>query len=124
MGASNLCNVRVYLHHVMDMWWEGEVRPRLRGRSALVRYADDIVLAFEYEEDARRVMDVLPRRFEKYGLRLNSSKTRLVNFKKPKDSNRNSDEEHEASSFDFLGFCHYWATSGNGYLVCRVEVSA
>lgn len=118
-GVISPLLANIYLHHVMDMWWEGEVRPRLRGRSALIRYADDIVLAFEYEEDARRVMDVLPKRFEKYGLRLNPSKTRLVNFKKLKDSNSKGDDEHEASSFDFLGFCHYWATSRNGYLVIK-----
>ena len=70
----------IYLHEVLDVWFEREVKPRLRGRAALIRYADDFVIVFETEEDARRVAEVLPKRFEKYGLRLHPEKTRLVRF--------------------------------------------
>ena len=74
----------VFLHEVLDTWFHQCVRPRLRGRAFLVRYADDAVLGFEYEDDARRVLAVLPKRFGKYGLTLHPEKTRLVEFRRPR----------------------------------------
>jgi len=73
----------VYLHYVLDVWFEQEVKPRLQGRAFLIRYADDFVIGFACEEDARRVLDVLPKRFGKYGLTLHPDKTRLVAFRPP-----------------------------------------
>ena len=73
----------VFLHYVLDEWFEREVQPRLKGRAFLIRYADDFVMGFTCEEDARRVMDVLPKRFEKYGLTIHPEKTRLVPFERP-----------------------------------------
>ena len=73
----------LYLHDVLDLWFEHEVKPRLRGRAFAVRFADDAVLAFEREEDARRMLAVLGKRFGKYGLRLHPEKTRLVDFRSP-----------------------------------------
>ncbi|HWT78300.1 MAG TPA: reverse transcriptase domain-containing protein, partial [Candidatus Methylomirabilis sp.] len=70
----------VFLHYVLDEWFEREVRPRLKGQAFLIRYADDFVMGFTREEDARRVLDVLPKRFAKYGLALHPEKTRLVPF--------------------------------------------
>ena len=74
----------VYLHEVLDQWFEHEVKPRLRGRAFEVRYADDAVLVFEHEDDARRVRRVLAKRLEKYGLRLHPDKTRMVDFRSPR----------------------------------------
>jgi len=82
-GVISPLLANIYLHEVLDEWFERDVRPRLQGRAQLVRYADDFVLVFEQEEDARRVMAVLPKRFGKYGLKLHSEKTRLVAFKRP-----------------------------------------
>ena len=73
----------IYLHEVLDKWFETEVKPRLQGRAHLIRYADDFVMVFASEDDARRVMDVLPKRFGKYGLTLHPEKTRLVRFHRP-----------------------------------------
>ena len=73
----------IVLHAVLDDWFEREVQPRLKGRSFLIRYADDFVMGFACEEDARRVMAVLPKRFEKYGLTIHPEKTRLVPFERP-----------------------------------------
>lgn len=77
----------VYLHYVLDLWFEREVRPRLRGKATLVRYADDFVIGFERKDDAERVMAVLPRRMGRYGLTLHADKTRLVPLHKT-DGNR------------------------------------
>ena len=107
----------VYLHEVLDMWFEHEVKPRLRGRAFEVRYADDAVLVFQHEEDARRVLGVLAKRLGKYGLRLHPEKTRMVEFCRPSKSKRGgSQREH---SFAMLGFTHYWGRSRKGRWVVK-----
>src|SRR5580658_3118348 len=73
-GVVSPVLANIFLHTVIDVWFAKEVCPRLRGRAHLVRYADDGVMLFEYEEDARRVMAVLPQRFGKYGLTLHPEK--------------------------------------------------
>ena len=82
-GVISPLLANVYLHEVLDVWFERDVKPRLKGRGFLVRYADDAVLLFSREEDARRVMEVLPKRFGKYGLTLHPEKTRLIEFQRP-----------------------------------------
>lgn len=106
----------IYLHHVLDDWFVKEVQPRLKGRSFLIRYADDFVIGCECESDARRVLAVLPRRFGRYGLNIHPEKTQLVKFGKPgpKGSPKGGN-----GTFDFLGFTHYWATSRRGYWVIK-----
>ena len=103
----------VYLHYVLDEWFDGEVQPRLAGKAYLIRYADDFVIGFTDESDAHRVMDVLPKRFGKYGLKLHPTKTRLVRFDKPDDRDGSSGKPE---SFDLLGFTHYWGRSRRGEL--------
>ena len=107
----------LYLHEVLDRWFEGEVKPRLKGRGFLVRYADDAVLGFEHEEDARRVMAVLSKRLARYGLTLHEQKTRLIDFRRP-DRGRPPDD-HDGSSFNMLGFTHYWARSRKGSWIIK-----
>src|SRR3990172_5790224 len=82
-GVISPLLANVYLHEVLDVWFERDVKPRLRGGAFLVRYADDAALVFSREDDARRVMEVLPKRFGKYGLALHPEKTRLVEFRRP-----------------------------------------
>jgi hypothetical protein len=98
----------VYLHEVLDTWFERDVKPRLQGRAFLVRYCDDFVMGFSCEDDARRVMDVLPKRFGRYGLTLHPEKTRLVRFRPP---HRSSQVSEKPGTFDLLGFTHYWGLS-------------
>jgi len=99
----------VYLHYVLDVWFEEVVKPRLRGQAFLIRYADDFVVGFACEEDARRVMEVLPKRFGKYSLTLHPDKTRLVPFVgRPPQSLPTAPTAVEPGTFDFLGFTHYW----------------
>jgi group II intron reverse transcriptase/maturase len=121
-GVISPLLANIYLHEVLDAWWERDVRPRLRGRAALVRYADDFVMVFETEEDARRVADVLSKRFEKYGLRLHPEKTRLVRFEKPDDREPPAGGSGEAS-FDLLGFTHFWAKSRKGNWVVKKKTA-
>jgi RNA-directed DNA polymerase len=114
-GVISPLLANIYLHYVLDVWFEQEVRPCLKGRAFLIRYADDFVMGFACEEDARRVLDVLPKRFGKYGLSLHPDKTRLVDFRRPSfGSGRGHSQGREPGSFDFLGFTHHWGRSRQG----------
>jgi RNA-directed DNA polymerase len=108
----------IYLHHVLDEWFETVVRPRLQGRSILVRYADDLVMAFEDFDSAKRVLEVLGKRLARYGLTLHPDKTRFIDFR----FKRPEGKHHPATSgttFDFLGFTHVWGRSRRGKNVVR-----
>jgi group II intron reverse transcriptase/maturase len=114
-GVISPLLANVYLHEVFDTWFEAEVRPRLKGRALVIRYADDVAIAFSSEQDARRVMDVLPKRFGKYGLTLHPEKTRLVPFRQP----RAEDDSEGPGSFELLGFTHFWGRSRRGSWVVK-----
>jgi len=101
----------VYLHNVLDVWFEREVKPRLRGEATLIRYADDFVIGFEHRDDAERVLAVLGKRMERYGLALHPDKTRLIAFARPRAPQRGG---KGPSTFDFLGFTFYWRQSRRG----------
>jgi group II intron reverse transcriptase/maturase len=109
----------IYLHEVLDCWYEEEVKPRMRGRTFLVRFADDFILGFERREDAEKVYRVLFRRFEKYGLSLHPEKTRLVRFGRPGATPEGPNQGPRAGTFDFLGFTHYWGKNRRGGRVVR-----
>jgi group II intron reverse transcriptase/maturase len=109
----------IYLHEVLDTWFEKDVKPRLRGKAFLIRYADDAVLGFATEEDARRVMEVIPKRFARYGLTIHPEKTRVVKFTKPDNTGAGDHTRNEDSTFNFLGFTHYWGKSLKGIPVIK-----
>jgi RNA-directed DNA polymerase len=124
-GVISPLLANIYLHEVLDEWFAHQVQPRLRGRAHLVRYCDDFVIVFEQEEDARRVLDVLPKRFGKYGLRLHPEKTRLVRFERPSRKPPGGVETQRPGSFDLLGFTHYWRRSREGnWVVYRKTASS
>ena len=115
-GVISPLLANIFLHDVLDEWFEQEVRPRLKGHAFLIRYADDFVMGFAREEDARRVLEVLPKRFEKYGLTVHPQKTRLVPFERPPaDPDRpGTSARTPPETFDLLGFTHYWDRSRKG----------
>ena len=110
-GVVSPLLANIYLHEALDVWFERDVRPRLKGRAFMVRYADDAVLVFSNEVDARRVLADLRERFSKYGLTLHPTKTRLLHFR-PRAGK--SDGGPGSESFDFLGFRHVWGRTRNG----------
>ena len=99
----------LFLHEVLDEWFVKTVKPRMKGKTVMVRYADDAVIICKRKEDTERIYKVLPMRFEKYGLKLHSEKTQLLDFTRPEDGQRKGN-----SSFTFLGFTHYWKKSQKG----------
>jgi len=108
----------IYLHHVLDLWVEREVKPRMRGPVCLIRYADDFVLCLKREDDARRVMEVLPKRMAKYGLALHPDKTHLLPFARPLAGQQSG---KGPANFDFLGFTAYWRRSHRGTWVLGLK---
>jgi hypothetical protein len=120
-GVLSPLAANVYLHDVLDVWFEEAVKPCLKGRAFLVRYAADFVMGFACDEDARRVLDVLPKRFGKYGLTIHPDKTRLVPFQRPscRPAQPGSPEVPRPGSFDFLGFTHSWSRSQRGNWVVK-----
>ena len=115
-GVISPLLANVYLHEVLDRWFERDVRPRLRGPGFLVRYADDFVMAFAEREDAERVLAVLGKRLAKHGLQLHPEKTRLLDFRRPRG-------ETKPGSFVFLGFTHYWAPSRRGTPIVQLKTA-
>jgi len=109
----------IYLHYVLDEWFEHEVKPRLRGRAAEIRYADDFILCFQYREDAERVLAVLPKRFAKYGLTLHPEKTQLLAFGRSALPSR--PDAPQPATVDFLGFTHVCARSRRGRFTIHVR---
>ena len=110
----------LYLHHVLDVWFEQEVKPRLRGHAFEIRYADDAVLCFQYREDAQKVLRVLAKRFAKFGLTLHPQKTRLVEFGRHALA-RTQRSGGKPTTFDFLGFTHICARSRRGKFTVHVK---
>ena len=121
-GVISPLLANIVLHYVLDEWFEKEVRPCLKGEAFLIRYADDFVIGVARDDDARRIMEVLPKRMSKYGLTVHPEKTRLVRFQ-PADEASSETQDRETTdppTFDFLGFTHYWGrTQKGGWVVKR-----
>ena len=127
-GVISPLLANIYLHYVLDEWFEKQVKPVMRGKCRLVRYADDFVIVFQLKYDADRVMAVISKRFEKYGLTVHPEKTKLIDFRAPSHSERHrerasKDDESQGNkpgTFDLLEFTHYWGkTQKGGWVVKR-----
>jgi len=115
-GVISPVLANIYLHHVLDEWFVNEVKPRMQGYCFIVRFADDFIIGCQQEADAKRIMEVIPKRFEKFGLTIHPEKTKLIPFRKPAS---NKEVSKGGVTFDFLGFTHYWARARNGYWVIK-----
>lgn len=104
----------VYLHYVLDMWFEKVIKPKLRGRARLIRYCDDFIIMFQFEDDAKRVYEVLPKRLGKFGLEIEPNKTRILPFGRFKGTK---------DTFDFLGFTHYNSKTRTGKYTVGHKIS-
>ena len=97
----------IFLHYVLDLWFEKRVKRQVRGVCSLVRYADDFVCMTQYEEDAQSVLQAIRERFAEFDLALHPEKTRVISF--GRNERRNAQrEQRRPNTFDFLGFTHYW----------------
>ena len=107
----------IFLHYVLDDWFVKEVEPRMKGKCFLIRYADDFIIGFQLESDAKRIMEVLPKRFNRFELSLHPEKTKLIPFGKPAKSGK------PKGTFDFLGFTFYWGKTLKGYWVIKKQTA-
>lgn len=113
----------IYLHEVLDKWFVDSVQPACSGRTFIVRYADDFIMGFEHLKDAQKVLRVIAKRFARFGLEINTKKTRLVNFTEPIRS-WEGQTSPKPETFDFLGFTHYWGKSRTGSYAVKKKTSA
>ena len=107
----------IFLHYVLDDWYVKEVQPRMKGKCFLIRFADDFIMGFQMESDAKRLMEVLPERFNRFELELHPEKTKLIPFGKPPRSGK------PKGSLDFLGFTFYWGKSLKGNWVIKKQTA-
>lgn len=124
-GVSPILS-NLFLHEVLDTWFEREVKPRLKGEAVLCRFADDAVILCKRLDDAQRVMAVLPKRFEKYGLTLHPDKTCLIRFTRPPygKGRRRGEDESWPGPVDLLGFTLYWGRSRRGHWLVRLKTAS
>lgn len=139
-GVISPLLANIFLHYVLDEWFVREIQPRLKGRAFLIRFADDFVIGCELEVDARRLMEVLPKRFAKHGLTIHPGKTKLIEFGRPRNrppaqgttsaspntppaSKPGEESGSGKGTFDFLGFTHYGARSRKGFWVIQRRTS-
>jgi RNA-directed DNA polymerase len=111
----------VYLHEVLDLWFEEVVRPRMKGEVALYRFADDFVVCFQSRSDAERFLQVLPKRFAKYGLTLHPDKTRLIRFGRFAVQDSDKDGKRKPDTFSFLGFTFYCGKTRWGKFTVKLK---
>jgi group II intron reverse transcriptase/maturase len=109
-GVASPLLANIFLHYVLDVWFEERVAPRLKGRSSLIRFADDAVGVFEDREDCERVRRALEQRLAQFGLHLHPTKTRIVDLRFVRERAKRSGH-HTGSAFDFLGFTQVWKRS-------------
>jgi RNA-directed DNA polymerase len=111
----------VFLHYVLDLWFEQEVPPRLQRQACLVHYADDFVIGFRDHRDAQRVMEVVPKRLGKFGLTVLPEKTQLIPLRSPAVA---SNRGERPGTFNLLGFTHFWGKSQRGYWIVKQKTAS
>jgi RNA-directed DNA polymerase len=114
-GVISPILANIYLHYVLDLWFEKRVKRTLLGEAYLFRYADDVVLCFERREDAHRVTELLRERLSQFGLKLNAQKTRLIRFGRGADG----PDDGKSETFNFLGFTHCCGETRNGQFTVK-----
>jgi len=112
----------VFLHYVLDLWFEKKIRPQARGACYLVRYADDFVCMVQYQDDAQYIEQALRDRFATFGLELHAEKTRTIRFGRYERENAQR-QQRKANTFDFLGFTHFCGTSRKGKFIVGRQTS-
>ena len=118
LAQGGLCSpvmANVYLHYVLDMWFEVKVRKASRGMAEMVRYADDCVCCFQYEEDARKFYEALKERLARFGLELSEDKSQIIKFGRFAGN--------DAGTFDFLGFTIVSGKSRSGKFTVKYRTS-
>jgi RNA-directed DNA polymerase len=113
-GVISPVLANVYLHYVLDLWFEKRVRKQCKGQAYMVRYADDFVCCFQYKSEAQDFFHSLKMRLKKFNLEIAEDKTKIIPFGRFAEKNANQTGEGKPATFDFLGFTHYCGKSKQG----------
>lgn len=123
-GVISPILANVYLHYVLDLWFEKHVKIRCKGQAYMVRYADDFVCCFQYEEDAQNFYHALKLRLAKFKLEIAEDKTKIIPFGRNAEENSKHKGGGNPPTFDFLGFTHYCSKSKKGKFRVKRKTSA
>jgi len=113
----------IYMHYTLAKWFEVKFKPTCRGKCGLVIYADDFVATFQHKDEAERFLKEVAERFAEVGLELEPEKTRLIEFGRFAEENREKRGEGRPETFDFLGFTHYCTKGKSGYFCVKRKTS-
>jgi group II intron reverse transcriptase/maturase len=105
-GVISPILANIYLHYILDKWFEEKVKPQLKGYAEMVRYADDFVVCFQSEREAKEFAEALKERLGRYGLKVSESKSKIIEFGRYAWQ-RAQQQGKRLETFDFLGFTHY-----------------
>lgn len=114
----------IYLHFVLDEWFEKIVIKQSRGYAGIVRYADDSVACFEKREEAEKYLQSVKKRLAKFGLEISEEKTKIIEFGRYATQNRKRRGEKKPETFDFLGFTHYCSIGSKGKFRVKRKTSS
>jgi group II intron reverse transcriptase/maturase len=113
----------IYLHYVLDLWFEKRMKKQVRGYIQLIRYADDFIIGCQYREDAEKLLRDIQERFAKFGLSLSMEKTKVLEFGRFASENRKRRGQGKPETFDFLGFTHFCGQTRKGAFAPKVKTS-
>ena len=122
-GIINPVLANIYLHYVLDLWYEKHEKKKLTGHTQLVRYADDFIIGVQQKNEARQILVDLAVRLKKFGLTLAAEKTGLKEFGRFAQENRQKKGKAKPETFDFLGFTHYCSQTRNGKFIVKQKTS-
>jgi group II intron reverse transcriptase/maturase len=120
-GVISPLLANIYLHYALDLWFEKVIKKRTRGKAHMIRYADDIVFCFEFEQDANDFYRALIERLKKFNLTIAEEKTRIIRFGVA--AQKEIDRNDKPDTFDFLGFTHYWGKTMKGKFCIKRRTS-
>lgn len=121
-GTISPMLANIYLHYVLDLWFQGRVKSQLTGYAQLIRYADDFVIGVQYQAEAKAMLQQIKQRFMKFGLTLAEDKTSIKEFGRFAQENSRK-QGWKASTFDFLGFTHYCSQTRDGRFAIKIKTS-
>jgi len=122
-GVVSPVLANVYLHYVLDLWFEKKVKKQNKGESFIVRYADDFVCCFQYKEEAKQFYYRLKERLSKFGLEIAENKSKIIEFGRFAEENCKRRGDGKPETFDFLGFTHYCSKSKQGWFRVKRKTS-
>ena len=113
----------IYLHYVLDLWFDIVLKKEITGYTEMIRYADDFLIGAQTKQEAEQILEKVKMRLKKFNLEVSSEKTKIVEFGKYAKENAGKRGKRKADTFDFLGFTHYVSTSRRGYFLMKVKTS-